>query len=165
MSVAMKRPFDDVSSYQSGYYGTAVSEDAKRLSDIYKNAIDTPFFESTTLNIDEVFDGLLEDYGSENWDGYGASPITASAVEKAKQFLTAIPGAISQPEVDASSSGEISFEWYKDPAHIFVVEINKTGDLNFAGLFGHRKNNGVSYFDGNIPQEIISHILSIQTLK
>lgn len=168
MSVAINRPFTDVSSYQSDNYGTAVSEDAERLSKIYKKVIlgfnQIPSFEATTHNIDEIFDELLEEYSTDGWDGYGALAITKNVIEKAKQFLTAIPRSISQPEVDATPSGEISFEWFKDTSHVFVVEINKTGDLVYAGLFGHKKNNGTDYFNGSIPQDIINHILPIETL-
>lgn len=163
MSVAAKGLFTDVSSYESNYYGTAVSEDAEKLSEIYKKVIlGLSSSESVTCSIEEVLDTLLEEYSSGGWDGYGALPITKHVVEKARQFLTAIPRSVSQPEVDATPFGEISFEWYQDESHLFVVEINKIGDFSFAGLYGHKKINGKGYFGVGIPQEIINHVSSIK---
>jgi hypothetical protein len=64
----------------------------------------------------------------ENWDGYGASPISDQARENAHHFIDVIeaaPFGMSAPEVSPQPSGTISFEWEMPYAEVYL-EIGNT---------------------------------------
>jgi hypothetical protein len=64
----------------------------------------------------------------ENWDGYGASPISDQAHENARRFIDLIEAApfdVPAPEVSPQPSGTISFEWEMPYAEVYL-EIGNT---------------------------------------
>ncbi len=51
--------------------------------------------------------GLLE----EDWDGYGATPITVEAQQNAITAIESFPEDLPMPEIDPNPNGTISFDW------------------------------------------------------
>jgi hypothetical protein len=81
---------------------------------------------SARQSIDEF--GVL----SENWDGYGASPISDNVQRNAKHFLDMIevsPNPLSIPETSATPSGTIAFEWESDDTIAYL----EVGNTRFSG--------------------------------
>ena len=95
---------------------------------------------------------------SENWDGYGARPVGASAFEHAKVFLQLLPTDASFPDVSVDPDGEIALEWYLAPRAVFSVSIGEEGLISYAGLFGWNKVNGVEVFAGAIPVAVLQSL-------
>ena len=49
-----------------------------------------------------------------DWDGYGAPPIAAEALEKARVLWSRLSKILPQPDVVPNPNGTISFEWESD---------------------------------------------------
>src|SRR5262249_34608357 len=50
-------------------------------------------------------------YGTPNWDGYGADPITLETIRAARKFLKMLPKGLGNPEIAPGSDGIIALEW------------------------------------------------------
>lgn len=95
---------------------------------------------------------------SENWDGYGASPIHNDTYTNALRFLHNLPYNLPSPDVSPEPDGDISFEWYCNPSHVVSISVGPKGYLYFAALIGLKKRYGSEPFGGEIPQEIFDVI-------
>ena len=103
---------------------------------------------------------IFREYFEKDWDGYGALPISQEAYHEAVRFLVALPLSwLPTPEVVPEPEGDIGFEWNFGKNRIFVVSINGTNIVTYAGLLGTgNKTNGTEVFDGSIPQTIVNNI-------
>ncbi len=101
---------------------------------------------------------VLRECGRSDWNGYGSQPVSFATYERAKQFLLVLPREIRKPEVSADPDGEISFEWYKSPSHVFSVSISGNNEINYAGLFGASRAYGSEVFHEEIPQVVLAHV-------
>ena len=107
----------------------------------------------------DELDLVYEEYSNDGWDGFDAIPISSKIVEKAKQFLDALPLSIPAPEIIPEPDGTIGFEWCAGPRHVFSVSIEADNTIVYAGLFGQsRKAHGVEIFDDSIPSVITEYI-------
>lgn len=108
--------------------------------------------------LDEIYHECTES----NWDGYGALPVAEPAYDEAVRFLEALPSWLPIPEIVPEPSGEIGFEWNLGKNQVFVVSVNGTNRITYAGLLGTgNKAHGTELFDGSIPQTIIDHLTRI----
>jgi len=99
----------------------------------------------------EVFQSAAE----ENWDGYGATPLSFSTFRWAREFLRAVFGSFPTPEIDASPQGHISFEWTKDPRHTLSIDIDERGILYYSLLNGIEGSYGTVKFSDRIPDILL----------
>jgi len=96
------------------------------------------------------------------WDGYDANVVSQATFDEAYVFINSLPSWLPLPEIVPESTGDIGFEWYFGKNKIFVVSVEGTGQLNYAGILGlGNKAHGTEIFDGTIPKSIIEHILRI----
>lgn len=59
-----------------------------------------------------------ERYEQENWDGYGAKPITEETRTFARKLMNLLPTKLGQPDVAPAGDGTIALEWIPDdPTH------------------------------------------------
>jgi hypothetical protein len=92
---------------------------------------------------------------NENWDGFGAEPITRETVDAARQLWHSLPRDLRAPDVAPGADGTIGFEWREgapDNRKIFVIEIGP------GALITAR----VSHPDGNIKticQGQVGHVI------
>ena len=63
---------------------------------------------------------------AENWDGYGAHPVSTNAVEHAERFVILLPATVPDPDPSVDTDGAMAFEWYRGPRRVFSVSV--TGD-------------------------------------
>ena len=108
---------------------------------------------------------IYQEYSEKDWDGYGALPISQQAYHEAVRFLEALPLSwLPTPEVGPEPEGDIGFEWNFGKNRTFVVSINGTNIITYAGLLGTgNKTHGTEVFDGSIPQTIVNNIARIHT--
>jgi hypothetical protein len=117
-------------------------------------------FHSTIFSVErnETIDELLETYSdccTPNWDGYGAPPIKPDAVLEALHFIGELPRDISMPAVSPEPDGYIGLEWCDDRGRTFVVSLNGTSEITYAGILGGgNKVHGYARFMGTIPRSI-----------
>lgn|GEM_PF-4712275 len=96
-----------------------------------------------------------------NWDGYGAPALTPDVFHCAVQFVQTIPFDVPQPEIGASSAGDITFEWAQTPRRIVSVGISPNGELHYASLNGVRRNFGSFPLDGTFDPHLRALIASV----
>ena len=105
---------------------------------------------------------LADECALENWDGNEAAPIDELAVNRAIEFIRALPDALPMPELAAEPDGAISLDWIQSRHRLFSLSIGRSERLAYAWLDGADKGSGVAHFDGyNIPQRIFDLIQSI----
>ena len=104
-----------------------------------------------------VIRGELEDVAencsSENWDGYGASPITQLNLDQARVFIKNLPEGILPPEVTPSPDGAVAFDWMKKNNHIMSISV-ENGRLIYAVIIGEKKNHEEIPFYEELPEEV-----------
>ena len=106
-------------------------------------------------NLREVFQSCVE----LNWDGQGASAIKYAALDEAERFLGMIPSRFPVPDISPEPAGAIAFEWYKEPGKVFVVSVNGSGSIQFAGLMGNgNEDHGKRNFAYSLPPVIVERL-------
>lgn len=101
---------------------------------------------------------ILENCNMDDWDGYGAKPITKLKKERAEKLALLFDSSIIIPRVIPEPSGEIGFEWMKGNKRFvltfdedFLVYSEIDGPKN---NFGRLPSNNFAY----LPQEIIEKL-------
>lgn len=113
-----------------------------------------------------------EEFRNENWDGYGAIPVSEETFRIARRFILAIPPYIPNPTLGAEPDGHITFEWYRSPRCTVSVSVSPEGDLHYAALreiprnlLGRpaalSKTYGTEVFSDEIPEVILGLISPI----
>lgn len=114
--------------------------------------------ESAISSLREVFSECAID----GWDGYDSERINRATFDEAYKFLNSLPSWLPLPEIVPEPNGDIGFEWYFGKNKLFVVSVEGTGQLNYAGILGFgNKAHGTEIFDGTIPKSIIENISRI----
>ena len=94
-----------------------------------------------------------------DWDGQGASPIRHGALLEAERLLEMIPERFPAPDISPEPTGSIAFEWYKGPGRVFVVSVNGSGSVQFAGIFGNgNEDHGKRNFAYLLPPVIVERL-------
>lgn len=141
------------------------SEISKTITKNHRDAFTNFFYEPIPITIVqgakktiEILNEIYEECSKEDWDGYGANPISFDAIQEAKRFIQLLPYKLPQPEVVPEPTGEVGLEWYKDKDSTFVISFNGRKTLAYAGIFGSKKIHGTTYFEDLIPLIIYEEI-------
>lgn len=95
----------------------------------------------------------------EDWDGYGATPISIGAYSEAARLLTMLPSSTPLPDITPEPSGEIALEWYKGKKSVFVISLSGNNIISYAGLFGEAsKAYGTENLGDLLPKSILENI-------
>jgi len=137
-------------------YSGGVSDASKNLQKFYKDAIANlrrsvtwNYLSGVLVTLSEIYQECSED----NWDGYGALPITQETYDEAVRFLNALPSWLPIPEIIPEPDGDIGFEWNFGKNRLLAVNVDGTNRITYAGLLGTgNKAHGTEVFDGSIPQ-------------
>lgn len=99
---------------------------------------------------------VQNEYSVENWDGFGALPVSERAVSEATIFLKLLNNTnLPMPQISPEVDGGIEFEWYMSSDHIFTVSFNGKKILGYSGMFGEGDTfYGTSKIDSEIPDII-----------
>ncbi len=111
--------------------------------------------------LDDTLASLREIYkecSSNDWDGYGAAPITYNAYEEAAKVIKLLPSSILMPEITAEPTGGIGLEWYRGKSRVFVISVSGKHIISYAGIFDGNKLHGSEYFEETVPLVIIQHL-------
>lgn len=106
----------------------------------------------------EELSRVSQDCSGNNWDGYGAAPISEQAYLQACAFLDALPLGTPTPSVGAEPDGHLTLEWHQSSRRTLSVSISPEGDLHYAALLGPSRAYGTEPFLGEIPQTILDLI-------
>lgn len=111
-------------------------------------------YQSALAELEEV----ASEAGSHDWDGHGAIPISARAVEHAIRLLAALPTNIPAPEIAADPDGEISLDWYRSPDWVVSISVGATGELSYAARFGRGRVRGIEEGMNELPAPVLGQI-------
>ncbi len=95
---------------------------------------------------------LLEDAGTEDWDGEGALALAPETVDLAQKLIDEFPPHIDRPDVNATPHGEVDFDWVIDRNVMLTVSVGPSKEIAFAGLFQGTRLNGCETWNGTLPQ-------------
>lgn len=153
------------SSFWTRSHNSGASDTAQCLQRFFRDTVQALRIADTWNRIGDanlLLDEAYQECSTDNWDGYGAQPITASTYTEALAFLNALPTNIPIPEVIPEPDGSVGFEWENGPNRIFSASLNGKGTITYAGLIGKGvKAHGTEIFDDAIPQNIIAAIKRI----
>lgn len=105
-------------------------------------------------NLDELYERCSQP----GWDGYDAMPITEDAYEEARELITLLPTICPPPDVTSDPAGHVSFEWYKSPRQVFVISVNGTKVMTYAGFFGSAKISRAEPYHKSLPKSIVDNL-------
>jgi len=162
-------PFVATGVLALGGYATArsgVSEEAMRLSDSFaqfhahQESAESLFGVKSEL-ISELR-AIAADCAEEDWDGYGAAPVSAAAVLRAEALIRALPESIPSPEISAEPDGEISFDWLPSRTRTFSISVNAGNRLAYAWIDGSDRGNVAETFErGTLPSRLLNELRHI----
>ena len=95
---------------------------------------------------------LMEEAGTENWDGEGALALDVKTVEIAQKLVDGLPGHVIRPDIAATPHGEVDFDWTISREVMLTVSVCPSGEIAFAGLFQDTRLNGREPWMGSLPQ-------------
>ena len=98
--------------------------------------------------------GLLEDAGTEDWDGEGALALALETVDIAQKLIDEFPPHVSRPDVNATPHGEVDFDWIINRDVMLTVSVGPSKEIAFAGLFHGARLNGCEPWEGTLPQSV-----------
>ena len=155
-------PTMDIRNPFANYIGHGVSEDAsflRKLSDSFREDLSRAVTTKSLLGqLSHVLWKTKEDSLEDNWDGYGALPVSFESYLNARQILDTMPTTTPLPDISADPDGEISFEWYNGARKRFSLSVGADGQLTYAGIFGSSKAKGIESFGDEIPKTILESI-------
>jgi len=114
------------------------------------------FLHEVLQSLDEVF----KECSKEDWDGYGAFPITEDAYLETQRLIKSLPltSFIPMPEITPEPDGSIGIEWSTGNRLIFVASVSGKNEIVYAGIFGMNKTHGSEYFGDSLPSAIIENL-------
>lgn len=103
---------------------------------------------------------IFAEYSTENWDGFGALPLSKEAMLEAGLFLQYLDDArLPMPYISPEVDGGIELEWYKSTDFIFTVNMSGNEILGYSGFYGKRKRTyGTEPLTKEIPASIAGNI-------
>ena len=140
----------------------AVSEDFKTLQRAYKQGLEDL---RGTITLGQKFRDALtslaavnEEACVDNWDSYGAKPLSGAAATEAKRFLQMWPSSLPFPEIAAEPDGDIALEWIEARRLMFSLSISGNNRIAYAGVFGVNETHGTEYFGDVIPRIVLDSV-------
>ena len=95
----------------------------------------------------------------QDWDGYGALPITAEGCSHARTFIALTPKGMLMPEISPTSNGTISLEWESGNGDAYV-EIGRT---RYSGHIQTR-HGSTFYLEGQLTNSAEQSLATEQVL-
>ncbi|WP_126457163.1 hypothetical protein [Sulfuriflexus mobilis] len=151
--------------FEDRIFNTGSSKSSNHLAELIKLSLNH-YEEPVSLQRKSRSLASLQDFfnehSTENWDGYGALPLSNDALADCKEFLKNIPADVSFPDLIPEPSGGIGFQWKKSKDWVFIVSFKGNNILSYAGIFGAgNKNHGQHIFRNSIPKIILENIKRI----
>lgn len=127
---------------------------------------DTSTNSTRNSRIDSFLKELKEvcktEYSQENWDGYGARPISELALKDAERFIRMLPEFADLPDMSPMPEGDIALEWYGGNKKVLYITFNGDSTIEYIGEFGEEdKVAGRETFTESIPDSVLHYIKRI----
>lgn len=110
----------------------------------------------SNASILDDLDALIEEGAEENWDGYGAKPISLESVEVAGELIRALPLGASHPTLGMEPDGMVTMEWYAGPSRVVSLTARPDGTLSYVAIFGAERQFGSAPYLGSMPRILLN---------
>lgn len=87
----------------------------------------------------------------------GEAPFLADSLAMARRFLSVLPSAFPEPEVDLDPDGEVRFDWLLSRQRMFSVSFGPDGFANYAGLMDGSSFYGREEIGSEFPPRFAAH--------
>ena len=145
------------------HYRDITSHSSKGASDSYKTLVKEIMVIEHHLReawAKVALSTVLRECSQENWDGYGALPVSEAAYSEAEKLLRLLPLDIPIPDVIPEPTGELAFEW-RNRDRFFLLSVGGSNTISYAGIFDKGeggKTHGTVRFRESLPDDIIERI-------
>ena len=95
---------------------------------------------------------LLEEAGTEDWDGEGALALAPETVDIAQKLIDEFPPHIGKPDVAATPHGEVDFDWVINRNVMLTISVGPSKEIAFAALFNDARWNGCEPWKGTLSK-------------
>lgn len=112
----------------------------------------------------EQLKSVYEECSIENWDGYGARPISQDAFLEATAFLQMLNDdpSLPMPDISPEVDGGIEFEWYNPEGSELTISLDGTNLLSYSGIYDDDAETlGTEPLGNTIPLAIKDKILRV----
>lgn len=95
-----------------------------------------------------------------DWDGYGAYPVSAVALARARNLIRMLPSNIPLPELSVDPEGDISLDWMPHRVKTFSISVGNSNRLAYAWVDGTDRGHAVAsmWGDGGLPLRLIREL-------
>ncbi len=98
--------------------------------------------------ITKVLEEIATECMNEDWDGYGAKPISDDACKALLGFISQIEPSLPVPEVVPESDGDIGLEWHVNNNRWLILSFHSREVVHYAArLDEYSKNDGILRLD------------------
>lgn len=105
---------------------------------------------------------VLENCVCEDWDGYGAQPVTAESIENAVNFFwNELEEHVRYPEVTPEPDGEIALEWYGAEGYSCSVSFDDKNNISYACILKDSRSRGVAKINSIDTRILRRHIENV----
>lgn len=116
------------------------------------------------IRLERELDDILQEFSSQDWDGYDAKPIDRNSVQHVCQFLEQLPSDISYPELAPEPTGDLTMAWRKKGYHL-IIWIDSAKQIAWGGTSPKGHVYGDAKFDSEIPEELINLLYSVEGIR
>ena len=99
---------------------------------------------------------LLEDAGTEDWDGEDALALAPETVAIAQKLIDEFLPHVGRPDIAATPHGEVDFDWVIDRNLMLTISVGPPKEIAFAGLFHGARLSSCEPREGMLPQFVDS---------
>lgn len=111
----------------------------------------------TRPDVSDLVRQAAAEAAEDGWDGPGTQGVAAETLERALRVSLMLPLLLPEPDVSATPSGSISFDWYKGTSSLFSILVPRTGGVSYAAhLSGDRLNGALRLGPDRLPDEILA---------
>ena len=111
----------------------------------------------------EALEEVYQECSQEDWDGYGATPVTRNTLANARSFLNQLPVELSvQADPGAEPDGHLTLGWYANSDQQISISIDADQNMYYAAHCGSkRRQHGADSFSRGIPAYIVQLIRDV----
>lgn len=97
-----------------------------------------------------------------NWDCYGAEPVSYDVYKQVIKVLAAIPEELVKSiDLGPEPDGCIAIEWYRDPENQLSISIGKDAVIPYAGIVRTHGMSGTCIMGSELPPQILNIVRQI----
>lgn len=109
---------------------------------------------------------LYEECSRQNWDGYGAKPISLNGILQAAQLAGHLSPEFLPSGVSPEADGEVALDWTDNEDRWLSISFGDGSNITYAGVLSRgKKIHGVDILENNLPDYLLQAISQVSKGK